>query len=371
MSSAHNPRETTMTTTKKLMTAAFAVAALATASHRCERRCICPRRAWWRARRRIPWRLPRRREVLPRRPAFRSPLARSPLRPLRRYGYRLQHLLEVHAVRPRERLPRAALLSTSSVPHSGPPGRNGPGGFVFAGYSVGCRRRVSPRLAMRYPWPIGPNGRDPGRAWRSLPACPTTFCPSCRRRFAAALFAAARPHRLKADQTLFTAGDPGDGCYRVEQGLLKVSVVSPSGGERILAILGPGTLVGELAMIDAQPRSASVDGGARFRTELHQPRLVRGGGRKASGGLSPYRRRCWRGGCATPITWSPAMSFLSLKGRVAQALLSLAEAFGHDVGAGRILVRQKVDPERPCRDGRDRARERQPHPQRLDARQSW
>ena len=37
-----------------------------------------------------------------------------------------------------------------------------------------------------------------------------------------------------------------------------------------------------------------------------------------------------------------AMSFLSLKGRVAQALLSLAEAFGNDVGAGRILVRQKV-----------------------------
>ena len=32
---------------------------------------------------------------------------------------------------------------------------------------------------------------------------------------AAALFAAARPHHLKADQTLFTAGDPGDGCYRV------------------------------------------------------------------------------------------------------------------------------------------------------------
>ena len=37
-----------------------------------------------------------------------------------------------------------------------------------------------------------------------------------------------------------------------------------------------------------------------------------------------------------------AMSFLSLKGRVAQALLSLAEAFGNDVGSGRILVKQKV-----------------------------
>jgi CRP/FNR family transcriptional regulator, cyclic AMP receptor protein len=37
-----------------------------------------------------------------------------------------------------------------------------------------------------------------------------------------------------------------------------------------------------------------------------------------------------------------ATSFLSVKGRVARALLSLAEAFGRDVGQGRILIRQKV-----------------------------
>jgi len=37
-----------------------------------------------------------------------------------------------------------------------------------------------------------------------------------------------------------------------------------------------------------------------------------------------------------------ATSFLSLKGRVARALLSLAEAFGQDVGGGRILIRQKL-----------------------------
>ena len=37
-----------------------------------------------------------------------------------------------------------------------------------------------------------------------------------------------------------------------------------------------------------------------------------------------------------------ATSFLSVKGRVARALLNLAEAFGHDVGNGRMLVRQKV-----------------------------
>jgi CRP/FNR family transcriptional regulator, cyclic AMP receptor protein len=37
-----------------------------------------------------------------------------------------------------------------------------------------------------------------------------------------------------------------------------------------------------------------------------------------------------------------ATSFLSLEGRVARALLSLADAFGQDVGGGRVLVKQKV-----------------------------
>src|ERR1700730_3310758 len=47
-------------------------------------------------------------------------------------------------------------------------------------------------------------------------------------------------------------------CYRVEGGLLKASVGAPNGSERILGILGPGSVVGELSMIDGAPRSASV-----------------------------------------------------------------------------------------------------------------
>ena len=56
----------------------------------------------------------------------------------------------------------------------------------------------------------------------------------------ALLFANAKPVHLAAEQMLFVAGDSGDGCYRIEKGLLKVSIVSASGTERILAILGPG-----------------------------------------------------------------------------------------------------------------------------------
>src|SRR5499433_82390 len=77
-------------------------------------------------------------------------------------------------------------------------------------------------------------------------------------RVSAGLLANARPVKLAADEILFLAGDPGDGCYRLNEGLLKVSMVAPTGAERILAILGPGSIVGDMAMIDGRPRSASV-----------------------------------------------------------------------------------------------------------------
>src|SRR6202453_2161019 len=72
------------------------------------------------------------------------------------------------------------------------------------------------------------------------------------------LFSGGKPGRLAADEVLFLADDPGDGCYRIEDGLLKVAMVSRSGTERILAFLGPGAIVGELSMIDGRTRSASV-----------------------------------------------------------------------------------------------------------------
>jgi len=157
----------------------------------------------------------------------------------------------------------------------------------------------------------------------------------------AALFSTARTQKLKADQVLFTAGDPGDGCYRVEQGLLKVTVVSPTGGERILAILGPGALVGEFAMLDAQPRSASVTAARESQLSFISRTSFEAVAEKHP---DVYRHvvtmlvRRLRDTNAVVA----AMSFLSLKGRVAQSLLSLAEAFGNDVGGGRILVKQKV-----------------------------
>jgi CRP-like cAMP-binding protein len=140
---------------------------------------------------------------------------------------------------------------------------------------------------------------------------------------------------------LFLAGDAGDGCYRVDEGLLKVSIVSSSGGERILAILGPGTLVGELSIIDGTPRSASV-------SALRESKLVFVS-RAAFDSFARSNPEVYRHITAMLARRLRdiddalvATSFFSLKGRVARALFNLAEAFGKDVGAGRILIRHKV-----------------------------
>jgi CRP/FNR family cyclic AMP-dependent transcriptional regulator len=155
------------------------------------------------------------------------------------------------------------------------------------------------------------------------------------------LFAKARPLSLKAEQTLFVAGDEGDGCYRVEEGLLKASVAAPAGGERILAILGPGSVVGELSMIDRGPRSASV-------AALRDSKLSFVG-RTAFEAFGESRPDLYRH-IATLLAQRlrdtdealVATNFLSVKARVARALLSLADAFGRDIDQGRILIRQKV-----------------------------
>jgi CRP-like cAMP-binding protein len=72
------------------------------------------------------------------------------------------------------------------------------------------------------------------------------------------LFSGATAVRLKTDEVLFLAGDTGGGCYRVEAGLLKVTMISHTGRERILAFLGPGAIVGEMSIIDRSPRCANV-----------------------------------------------------------------------------------------------------------------
>ncbi len=160
-------------------------------------------------------------------------------------------------------------------------------------------------------------------------------------RLSTGLLDGATPRKLAADEVLFVAGDPGNGFYRVEEGLLKISIVSASGAERILAILGPGSIVGDLAIIDGKPRSASVSALRDTRLQFVSQTAF-----DAFAGKNPEIYKYLAKILAERLRDTDAIvaagSFLPLKGRVARALLDLAHAFGKDVGAGRVVIRQKV-----------------------------
>jgi CRP-like cAMP-binding protein len=154
------------------------------------------------------------------------------------------------------------------------------------------------------------------------------------------LFSGAAITKLSADQTLFLAGDAGDGCYRVEKGLLKVTMHSAAGSERILAILGPGAIVGELAMLDGLPRSASVV--AVRDSELA---FISRAKFEAITSQHPEVYKHLVAVLASRLRETDAViaaeSFLPLRGRVAITLLELAEHFGEKVDGNRIVIRQK------------------------------
>ena len=73
-----------------------------------------------------------------------------------------------------------------------------------------------------------------------------------------ALATAAERHEYSRDETVFAMQQPADGLYVLVSGRVKVCVSSSGGKEIILATLGPGQFFGEMALLDNEPRSASV-----------------------------------------------------------------------------------------------------------------
>jgi CRP/FNR family transcriptional regulator, cyclic AMP receptor protein len=155
------------------------------------------------------------------------------------------------------------------------------------------------------------------------------------------LFTSASAVQIASDEVLFLAGDAGDGCYRVEEGLLKVTMVSRAGTERILAFLGPGAIVGELSIIDGLPRSASV-----VAVRASSLSFLSRAAFEVFAKKNPEVYKSLVTLIAARLRETDAViaagSFLPLRGRVACTLLELAEDFGQDVGSGRIVIRQKI-----------------------------
>ena len=155
------------------------------------------------------------------------------------------------------------------------------------------------------------------------------------------IFGGAELRRLAAGQTLFRAGDVGDGCYRLEQGLVKVAVTSPRGEERIIGLLGAGAIIGELATVDGQPRSASITA-IRDCELLFLSQEAFENAKRAHPDVCQHLVTMLAARLREADETLAATSFLTVKGRVARAMLELADYLGQDSGDGRVTLSYKI-----------------------------
>jgi CRP/FNR family transcriptional regulator, cyclic AMP receptor protein len=73
-----------------------------------------------------------------------------------------------------------------------------------------------------------------------------------------AVVARARIRHFAADEAIFLMGSPGSSMMAVLRGTVRISVPSPEGREVVLAILQPGEVFGEIALLDGKERTADA-----------------------------------------------------------------------------------------------------------------
>src|SRR5262245_12118070 len=89
-----------------------------------------------------------------------------------------------------------------------------------------------------------------------------------------------RTRSVKAGESGFHAGHPGDALYLVADG--SVQVIAPGTSPRILAELGSGQAFGEMALLSGGSRTATVAGQDRQRASHHREGGFRSPGRRRS-----------------------------------------------------------------------------------------
>ncbi len=63
---------------------------------------------------------------------------------------------------------------------------------------------------------------------------------------------------FKAGEVILKQGEPGDCAYIIEEGQVEILIERADGKSQIISTRGEGTIIGEMAIVDAAPRSATV-----------------------------------------------------------------------------------------------------------------
>jgi CRP/FNR family transcriptional regulator len=150
---------------------------------------------------------------------------------------------------------------------------------------------------------------------------------------AESLISTMSPSRLERSDILFHEGDQGDRLYVIGEGKIKLGRSSSDGRENLVAILGPGEMFGELSLFDPGPRTMTA-------TAVAETQLLGLGNDSLTGLLTgrPEVAKALLAALAQRLRRTNEhladLVFTDVPGRVAKALLDLAERFGRPVEEG-------------------------------------
>ena len=152
-----------------------------------------------------------------------------------------------------------------------------------------------------------------------------------------ALLAAGSPVKFPDDGILVLQGDPGDGLFVLTDGMVKVTVAAESGTETMLAVRSRGDLIGEFAVLDGEPRTATARAvGAVGAIRISRARFTEFGQRYPATQTTITKSLVAKMRAATERhaaerTWGA-------RERVAQVLYELAEDYGEQAGDGAVVI---------------------------------
>jgi CRP/FNR family transcriptional regulator, cyclic AMP receptor protein len=152
-----------------------------------------------------------------------------------------------------------------------------------------------------------------------------------------ALLSAGTPVQFEDDDILVLQGDVGDGFYVLTGGMVKVTVAAETGTQTTLAVRSRGDLIGEFAVLDGMPRTAT----ARAVGAVGAIRISRSGfaafGRRYPEALATITRslvakmRAATQRHAAERTWGA-------KERLAQVIYELAAGYGEPADDGTVVI---------------------------------
>lgn len=138
-------------------------------------------------------------------------------------------------------------------------------------------------------------------------------------------------------QRLFEAEAPGEVAYIIHKGFVRIEVTKPDGSEVILAILGPGDIVGEMSLLDKEVRSATAI--AHESLELFTiNRAVFGALFERVPQISRNLNRILARRLRIANALILAIGTMEVDGRIIQQLLTYAREYGQPAGGTAVRI---------------------------------